>query len=660
MTSHSSDRRALSHTARRAPVRPRRWVAVTVVAGLVTVGQITTPVPAAAATGTWTGVVQQTSLTETHDGGVVITDNVTQTARFSAGDSINSNGIQVGAMAYNRETSRTGVCPASTKQTGTVPALLGLRSVPLTGQTYGFDVHADPSTQLPVIDITCNRSIVYDSSGVLLHFNNLWSGPRPVAPSPPTYLDASSGYVEIVPFGGGTQSRVRSISFRLTTEADADGDGLPDRCDNNTAQDPIDTECDSDDDGVPDSEDSCIDVVGVPPDGCPPPDADGDGRSDTTEGRDTNVDTDLDGIPDYLDFDSDNDGLTDNIEGDGDADADGLPDWRDPITGSGIDAIRDPASGSHEVRYRLGDNAPSYQVDVLANDLGNNLRITGTTITADGGTPIVPDDRGPIVFSAPTPAQLGPVSFGYTITDGIASDSADVSLNYVGCRAHKVTFEGTGAGGRPGFPPLSERLIADLQVCTDGSATVLELTDLESRGNALRNALLQTFALPLRLLTRQQARVSLAGDWLPISNFADNTLRWEYRECVELRLGSFVGFAPPASVRSALRKLLRDLVRAGLISSEQGMLDQLGRGAIALDCQTPATIQVAVRPFVGPSYEVVVSTMDATALGSPRMNLKVDQSSFEVSAGAWTTVADCKSFDDDQVPVSCPTSSRRD
>ena len=43
-------------------------------------------------------------------------------------------------------------------------------------------------------------------------------------------------------------------------------------------------------------------------------DSDGDGISDADEGRAVRTDTDGDGIPDYLDLDSDNDTITDEIE----------------------------------------------------------------------------------------------------------------------------------------------------------------------------------------------------------------------------------------------------------------------------------------------------------------------------------------------------------
>src|SRR5688572_29342451 len=59
--------------------------------------------------------------------------------------------------------------------------------------------------------------------------------------------------------------------------------------------------------------------------GAPPlPDEDGDSIADEQEGRVEEVDTDLDGTPDYLDDDSDGDGVPDVVEA-GDADTHTAP-----------------------------------------------------------------------------------------------------------------------------------------------------------------------------------------------------------------------------------------------------------------------------------------------------------------------------------------------
>lgn len=104
---------------------------------------------------------------------------------------------------------------------------------------------------------------------------------------------------------------------------DTDGDGVPDFID-----------VDSDGDGMSDlyeaggvdlNNDGRLDVI---------VDANGDGMADSVDvsrggTRLPRNDRDGDGRPDYLDSDSDNDGISDRDEGTGDADRDGIPDYLD-------------------------------------------------------------------------------------------------------------------------------------------------------------------------------------------------------------------------------------------------------------------------------------------------------------------------------------------
>jgi gliding motility-associated-like protein len=96
------------------------------------------------------------------------------------------------------------------------------------------------------------------------------------------------------------------------TPLDSDGDGAPDYIEGLTK--------DTDNDGKKDYLDD---------------DSDGDGINDKIElgiadpCYDQPLDTDGDGIPDYLDTDSDNDGVSDKEEGTGDCDNDGIPNFRD-------------------------------------------------------------------------------------------------------------------------------------------------------------------------------------------------------------------------------------------------------------------------------------------------------------------------------------------
>ena len=100
-----------------------------------------------------------------------------------------------------------------------------------------------------------------------------------------------------------------------TPQPDYDGDGTPDYLDIDSDNDGIfdveeggDGDLDTNNDGVIDSKDEGF------------TDVDGDGMDDDAEPTDV-PDTDGDGNPDYLDIDSDNDGIFDVVEG-GDGDLD--------------------------------------------------------------------------------------------------------------------------------------------------------------------------------------------------------------------------------------------------------------------------------------------------------------------------------------------------
>jgi hypothetical protein len=142
------------------------------------------------------------------------------------------------------------------------------------------------------------------------------------------------------------------VSFAVGVDLDADDDGLPDA---------VEGAADTDGDGVPDFQDPDSDNDGIPDadedTGLPPlsgTDSDGDGLDDAidvdaTGGTDVDgngiddsfetSDLDGDGVPDYLDTDTDDDGIPDLVEGSGDSDGDGMPDFTD--TDSDNDGIPD-------------------------------------------------------------------------------------------------------------------------------------------------------------------------------------------------------------------------------------------------------------------------------------------------------------------------------
>jgi large repetitive protein len=124
----------------------------------------------------------------------------------------------------------------------------------------------------------------------------------------------------------------------LVTGADTNGDGRPNSYPIGDNQDgtggPNFLDIDADDDGIVDN------IEGQPTAGYVAPsgqDTDGDGIDNAYETLNVgNTNTDATDNPDYLDTDSDNDGLSDLIEGN-DANGDGTPD----VTPSGNDADKD-------------------------------------------------------------------------------------------------------------------------------------------------------------------------------------------------------------------------------------------------------------------------------------------------------------------------------
>ena len=143
-------------------------------------------------------------------------------------------------------------------------------------------------------------------------------------------------------------------------DADADGDLIADVLEG--ADDNVDTDgdgtpdyldSDSDDDGIPDATEWLYDTDG---DGVPDfrdDDSDNDGIDDEIEGS---GDTDDDGVPDYRDDDSDGDGVPDEDEGAGDSDGDGIPDFQDEDDTDGPSGDADDDGLTNEEEEEIGSD----------------------------------------------------------------------------------------------------------------------------------------------------------------------------------------------------------------------------------------------------------------------------------------------------------------
>ncbi len=140
-----------------------------------------------------------------------------------------------------------------------------------------------------------------------------------------------------------------------TNPTDTDGDGIPDYLD-----------IDSDNDGIPDNVEAQTTDDYISPSG---EDLNANGLDDAYE---TNgnigifpVDTDNDLLADYLDEDSDNDNVPDNIEGH-DADQDGIPDVTLIGSDKDVDGLDDAYEGARQIDLDVND-----EIDDPFNDLPN-------------------------------------------------------------------------------------------------------------------------------------------------------------------------------------------------------------------------------------------------------------------------------------------------
>lgn len=139
----------------------------------------------------------------------------------------------------------------------------------------------------------------------------------------PNYRDLDSdgdNVCDIVEGGGAAldTSGDCMVGDGVTTPPDVDGDGLPDVIDPDNGANPPGTPLPVPDTDDPTTMDDTPDFLDT--------DSDNDGIDDDDEEE---VDTDMDGIPDFQDPDSDNDGIPDSIEGDVDSDMDSIPDYLD-------------------------------------------------------------------------------------------------------------------------------------------------------------------------------------------------------------------------------------------------------------------------------------------------------------------------------------------
>ena len=187
-------------------------------------------------------------------------------------------------------------------------------------------------------------------------------------------------------------------------------------------------------------------------------DSDGDGISDAEEGRAEARDSDGDGSPDYRDFDSDNDGLSDRLEGapadasgPADTDGDGVENWRDPRNDGGAGPIAFVAI-STDFTSPIGIDFHESGGDVV------------TSVHYSGGTPYALET----VSADGTHAQFSSLS---GVTDEVKI--ATVRSGGLGGFNAGELFVGNGVDGQI------------VRVSADGSTVINPWVDLPGTGNGL-------------------------------------------------------------------------------------------------------------------------------------------------------------------------------
>jgi len=192
-------------------------------------------------------------------------------------------------------------------------------------------------------------------------------------------IDSDNDGIPDLTEAGGADTNNDGVVDDLT---DADGDGLADVYD-------------TDDDGTPgveDTTDALLQTAGN--------DANGNGKADDTEitfvnGYNQNADTDRDGLPNYVDLDSDNDGIADLVEAGGvDTDGNGLVDnintdgtLKIDTDGDGLDDTYQTNEGGHPIGNLDSDNDDITDYKDLDSDndgIPDVVEAGGTDVNGDG------------------------------------------------------------------------------------------------------------------------------------------------------------------------------------------------------------------------------------------------------------------------------------
>jgi gliding motility-associated-like protein len=257
-----------------------------------------------------------------------------------------------------------------------------------------------------------------------------------------------------------------------THPTDTDGDGIPNYLD-----------IDSDNDGILDNVEAQTTAGYIAPCGI---DTDGNGLDDHYEvtpgscGGLIPIDTDLDSVPDYLDLDSDNDGILDNIE------AQSTADYQPPCgidsDGNGLDDHYETHPGGGEGITPVntdGDNCPDFR------DLDSDNDGCFDTMEAGYVDALVKSDRDGVLGNAAPPTidinglvTSGENGEGYTMpADANHNDEFDFRESGYSGACDDIDANDDTASTPKDTPVDVDVLANDTGIPADGTLAVTQPTD---------------------------------------------------------------------------------------------------------------------------------------------------------------------------------------
>ncbi|WP_018690968.1 beta strand repeat-containing protein [Algicola sagamiensis] len=375
---------------------------------------------AAVSSGTWTA--NALDLSSFSDGTLTITANVS--------DAVGNNAPTV---------TQTPAIVTS------VPSLTANQIGVTNDQTPAFSGTTGLAAGTVIIIKDGNGTTVCTATAVAAAPSNTWSCSPTANIASGTY-----SYTANVTSPEGNTGQV-NIPFQIVL--DSDNDGIPDFLEGNGDTDgdglanTLDT--DSDNDGIPDKNEFGSILLGT--------DADADGIDDgidvdATGGIDANgnniddsrepLDSDGDGTPNFLDTDSDNDGIPDHIEGTGDPDGDGLANYIDidsdndrlvdaieaatVPTLSGIDTDNDGIDDAIDINQTAGNDTNNNGIDDAFEPLDTDNDGTANYLDRDSDNDKVPDALESRLSGTDTDNDGLDDSFDVTNTNGVDADGDGV------------------------------------------------------------------------------------------------------------------------------------------------------------------------------------------------------------------------------------------